>query len=108
MITKDDGSQAPLFHESEVAAIGYSLQRILMKRGFLDAAGNQVPITVLAEKYKNKQLAYGMDDLAYEGETAPLIPTASGKKCPDCGAYALQKIDGCSRCVSCGYVGACG
>lgn len=108
MITKDDGSQAPLFHESEVAAIGYSLQRILMKRGFLDAAGNQVPITVLAEKYKNKQLAYGMDDLAYEGESAPLIPTASGKKCPDCGAYALQKIDGCSRCVSCGYVGACG
>ncbi|MBC3882079.1 adenosylcobalamin-dependent ribonucleoside-diphosphate reductase [Undibacterium sp. LX40W] len=108
MITKDDGSQAPLFHESEVAAIGYSLQRILMKRGFLDAAGNQVPITVLAEKYKNKQLAYGMDDLAYEGETAPMIATASGKKCPDCGAYALQKIDGCSRCVSCGYVGACG
>ena len=108
MITKDDGSQAPLFHESEVAAIGYSLQRILMKRGFLDAAGNQVPITVLAEKYKNKQLAYGMDDLAYEGETAPMLPTASGKKCPDCGAYALQKIDGCSRCVSCGYVGACG
>ncbi len=108
MITKDDGSQAPLFHESEVAAIGYSLQRILMKRGFLDAGGNQVPIVVLAEKFKNKQLAYGMDDLAYEGETAPMTYTATGKKCPDCGAYALQKIDGCSRCVSCGYVGACG
>ncbi|MBC3875324.1 adenosylcobalamin-dependent ribonucleoside-diphosphate reductase [Undibacterium flavidum] len=108
MITKDDGSQAPLFHESEVAAIGYSLQRILMKRGFLDAGGNQVPIIVLAEKFKNKQLAYGMDDLAYEVESAPMTYTATGKKCPDCGAYALQKIDGCSRCVSCGYVGACG
>ncbi len=108
MLTKDDGSQAPLFHESEVAAIGYSLQRILMKRGFLDAGGNQVPIVVLAEKFKNKQLAYGMDDLAYEVESAPMTYTASGKKCPDCGAYALQKIDGCSRCVSCGYVGACG
>lgn len=108
IITKDDGSQAPLFHESEVAAIGYSLQRILMKRGFLDAGGNQVPIVVLAEKFKNKQLAYGMDDLAYEVESAPMTYTATGKKCPDCGAYALQKIDGCSRCVSCGYVGACG
>ncbi|MFA9274085.1 MAG: adenosylcobalamin-dependent ribonucleoside-diphosphate reductase [Candidatus Aquirickettsiella gammari] len=108
MITKDDGSQAPLFHESEVAAIGYSLQRILMKRGFLDAGGNQVPIVVLAEKFKNKQLAYSMDDLAYEVESAPMTYTATGKKCPDCGAYALQKIDGCSRCVSCGYVGACG
>ncbi len=108
MITKDDGSQAPLFHESEVAAIGYSLQRILMKRGFLDAAGNQIPVTVLAEKYKNKTLAYGMDDLAYEAETAPITYVATGKKCPDCGAHALQKIDGCSRCVSCGYVGACG
>jgi ribonucleoside-diphosphate reductase alpha chain len=108
LITKDDGSQAPLFHESEVAAIGYSLQRILMKRGFLDASGNQVPIVVLAEKFKNKQLAYSMDDLAYEVESAPMTYTATGKKCPDCGAYALQKIDGCSRCVSCGYVGACG
>jgi len=108
MITKDDGSQAPLFHESEVAAIGYSLQRILMKRGFLDASGNQVPIVVLAEKFKNKQLAYSMDDLAYEVESTPMTYTATGKKCPDCGAYALQKIDGCSRCISCGYVGACG
>ncbi len=108
LMTKEDGSQVPLFHESEVAAIGYSLQRILMKRGFLDADGNQIPISVLAEKYRNKTLAYGMDDLAYEGETKPMTYVATGKKCPDCGAYALQKIDGCSRCVSCGYVGACG
>jgi ribonucleoside-diphosphate reductase alpha chain len=108
MLTKVDGSQAPLFHESEVAAIGYSLQRILMKRGFLDASGNQIPLAVLAEKYKSKSFAYGMDDLAYDNESAPVIPDATGKKCPDCGAYALQKIDGCSRCVSCGYIGACG
>ncbi|MBI1772072.1 MAG: ribonucleoside-diphosphate reductase, adenosylcobalamin-dependent, partial [Burkholderiales bacterium] len=91
-----------------VAAIGYSLQRILMKRGFLDAAGNQIPITVLAEKFKQRSHHYGMDDLAYEGETAPINYIPTGKKCPDCGAHALQKIDGCSRCVSCGYVGACG
>ncbi len=108
MITKEDGSQAPMFHESEVAAIGYSLQRILMKRGFLDAAGNQVPIAALAAKFKNNHLAYGMNDLAYEADTAPMTYVATGKQCPDCGAHALQKIDGCSRCMSCGYVGACG
>lgn len=108
-ITKDDGSQSPLFHESEVAAIGYSLQRILMKRGFLDAAGNQVPVTVLAEKFKQRTHSYGLDDLAYGGENTPAISyIPTGKKCPDCGAYALQKIDGCSRCVACGYVGSCG
>ncbi len=108
MLTKDDGSQAPLFHESEVAAIGYSLQRILMKRGYLDAAGNQIPVHVLAEKFKARLQQYGLDDLAYEAETAPISYIPTGKKCPECGAHALQKIDGCSRCVSCGYVGACG
>ena len=108
MISKEDGSQAPQFHDSEVAAIGYSLQRILMKRGFLDITGNQVPTLVLAEQFKNKHLAYGVGDLALETNTTPISYVATGKKCPECGAYALQKIDGCSRCVSCGYVGACG
>jgi ribonucleoside-diphosphate reductase alpha chain len=108
MLTKEDGSQAPLFHESEVAAIGYSLQRILVKRGFLDADGNQVPVKVLAEKFQQKALAYTPNELAYEADSAPISYIATGKKCPDCGAHALQKIDGCSRCVSCGYVGACG
>jgi len=108
MLTKDDGSQAPLFHESEVAAIGYALQRILMKRGFLDASGNQIPVHVLAEKFKYRLQQYGVNDLTYTADNAPVPYIPSGKKCPDCGAYALQKVDGCSRCVSCGYVGACG
>lgn len=111
-ITKEDGSQAPLFHESEVAAIGYSLQRILMKRGFLDAVGNQVPVTVLAEKFRAKHPidhSESMNEnMHYHVDNAPVPYIPSGKKCPDCGAYALQKIDGCSRCVSCGFVGACG
>ncbi len=111
-LTKDDGSQAPLFHDSEVAAIGYSLQRILMKRGFLDAAGNQVPMNVLAEKFKQNLARYPTEELALELNAQPinfpLSLVATGKKCPDCGAHALQRIDGCSRCVSCGYIGACG
>jgi ribonucleoside-diphosphate reductase alpha chain len=79
-----------------------------MKRGFLDASGNQIPVHVLAEKFKSRLQQYGVNDLTYVAETAPVSYIPSGKKCPDCGAYALQKIDGCSRCVSCGYVGACG
>ena len=44
VMAKEDGTQRPMFHDSEVAAIGYALQQILMKRGFLDAAGNQSPL----------------------------------------------------------------
>jgi ribonucleoside-diphosphate reductase alpha chain len=79
MLTKDDGSQAPLFHESEVAAIGYALQRILMKRGFLDASGNQIPVHVLAEKFKSRLQQYGVNDLTYVAETAPVSYIPSGK-----------------------------
>jgi ribonucleoside-diphosphate reductase alpha chain len=48
------------------------------------------------------------ENMHYHVDNAPVPYIPSGKKCPDCGAYALQKIDGCSRCVSCGFVGACG
>lgn len=103
-ITKDDGTQAPLFHESEVAAIGYALQRILIKRNFLDAAGNQIPLKALAKKLKT-----GTDEfLNEEDKPTQYLPVGLGKKCPECGAYQLQKIDGCQRCLSCNYVGSCG
>ena len=28
--------------------------------------------------------------------------------CPECGARALQRVDGCERCPECNYVGSCG
>jgi ribonucleoside-diphosphate reductase alpha chain len=106
-ITKDDGTVVPLFHESEVAAIGYALQRILIKRGFLDYAGNQMPIRLLARPYQSVADEFSLD----ENEEVPVVSTPytqTGKKCPECGSYSLQKIDGCTRCVACNYVGACG
>lgn len=110
MITKDDGTQAPLFHESEVAAIGYSLQRILMKKGFLDAAGNQIPLVALA-RAKNQSLMdeFSLDDAPSTViiDSAPQL-AATGKQCPDCHGHYLHKVDGCSKCASCGYVGSCG
>lgn len=54
---KQDGTKVPLFHDSEVAAIGYALQRILIKRGFLDADGNQVPVLALANRLAGRMNA---------------------------------------------------
>ncbi|MFP3741049.1 hypothetical protein, partial [Burkholderia sp. SIMBA_019] len=49
-LVRQDGTQVPRFHDSEVAAISYALQRILIKRGFLDDDGAQVPVAALAAR----------------------------------------------------------
>lgn len=109
---KEDGTKVPRYHDSEVAALGYALQRLLSKRGFLDADGNQIPVSVLAQRYEEQHL----DDLSQEPHetTSGVVPHpvaeihGAGKKCPECGAHQLHKIDGCVRCTNCGYVGSCG
>ena len=32
----------------------------------------------------------------------------AGAKCPECGAHAMIRKDGCDFCTQCGHVGACG
>ena len=32
----------------------------------------------------------------------------AGKKCPECGAHAMIRKDGCDYCTQCGYMGSCG
>lgn len=44
---------------------------------------------------------------------APAAPEGSGQAllgapCPDCGAHAVVKREGCQVCTSCGWVGNCG
>ena len=108
-VTKQDGSKAPRYHDSEVAALGYALQVMLMRRGFLDSAGNQVPTRVLAERFSAKQEVDSLADvLMQEAPVEEGGTQGAGKKCPECGAHALHHIDGCTRCTSCGYIGACG
>lgn len=111
-VIKEDGTQAPMFHDSEVAAIGYALQRILHKRGFLDSVGNQVPVRKLAERLARRDAEFTLDDpTAGNAEAAPSKPstlTGAGKKCPECGAHELHKVDGCQKCSNCGHVGSCG
>ena len=59
VVTKEDGAQAPRFHDSEVAAIGHALQQILARRGFLDSLGNQVPVAELARRLSARDLGLG-------------------------------------------------
>ncbi|MEB0033074.1 adenosylcobalamin-dependent ribonucleoside-diphosphate reductase [Undibacterium sp. RTI2.1] len=106
-IEKEAGQIIPLHHESEVAAIGYALQRILIKRGFLDASGGQIPVNTLSSKFLENDLEF--DDAEQIAAEAPgNFYQAVGKKCGECSAYAVQKVDGCDRCANCNFIGSCG
>ncbi|WP_018079158.1 adenosylcobalamin-dependent ribonucleoside-diphosphate reductase [Thiobacillus denitrificans] len=112
-LVKDDGTRVPMFHDSETAAIGYSLQQMLIKRGFLDADGNQVPVHALAARFTGRDAMEG--GLSIQEDTAggadyssSLSYQPTGAKCPECGAFALRKVDGCKRCDACGAEMGCG
>ena len=83
--TRSDGAQLPLWHDSEVAAIGYAIQNIMAQRN----DGGPKPAEV-----------------APASDHAP--QAMAGKKCQECGAHAVIKKDGCDYCTQCGYLGSCG
>ena len=110
-LTREDGVEVPVFHDSEAAAVGFMLQRILVRRGFLDSQGNQVPVTQLSRQLAARGVA--PLSAAPAASASPAFSTspafsASAGKCPECGARALRKLDGCTRCDNCQYVGECG
>ncbi len=83
---KADGTHVPLWHDSEVAAIAYALQNLIAGRN-----------------------GQAMETAAPEaGSTTPTAVPMSGSKCPECGAYAMIRKDGCDYCTQCGHIGACG
>ncbi|MBE7941097.1 MULTISPECIES: LAGLIDADG family homing endonuclease [Ramlibacter] len=104
---KPDGTRVPRWHDSEVAAIAYAVQQILFRRGFLDADGGVVPARMLAQRppVQGELLPVAPPELAEPAGTGRLM---SGKKCPECGAHAVIKKDGCEFCTACGAEGACG
>ena len=118
-LVRDDGVQVPVYHDSEVAAIAFMLQRILIRRGFLDEHGNGASVPQLARAFAARAGA-AQPDTALQSlpEPAPhddtvaealsALPSTNGARCPECGARALRKVDGCTRCASCHYVGECG
>jgi len=92
---REDGTRVPLWHDSEVAAIAWAIQNILELRAQRQGTADQ--------------LALPLPDVA-ESAPAPAVGSGvmAGKKCPDCGAHAVIKKDGCEYCTQCGFVGACG
>jgi ribonucleoside-diphosphate reductase alpha chain len=96
-LRKDSGVEVPMWHDSEVAAVGYAIEQILARRSNSNSPGpvsSASPVSGIQEE----------TDLLQE-----VMPTVmAGKKCPECGAHALIKRDGCEYCTSCGHLGACG
>ncbi|MET0983549.1 MAG: adenosylcobalamin-dependent ribonucleoside-diphosphate reductase [Telluria sp.] len=114
-LVREDGARVPVFHDSEAAAVGFMLQRILINRGFLDAQGNGVPVRQLAQQLAARAAAPealpSLDPARAQANVQALpqaAPAASGARCPECGARALRKAEGCTRCDNCQYVGECG
>jgi len=102
----------PRYHESEVAAIAWSIQQILYKRGFVDADGNQVPAKVAARNYAKRFQWFATEDtpppaeqasVAFDADMAPV--SASNSKvvgiCGSCGSDTVL-MDGCETCTGCG------
>lgn len=88
----------PLYHPSEVAAIAHALQRILQRRGFLDADGHPRPPSELAARYRER--VAGRAGL-HRVESSVPAPSAVAA-CPHCGGE-LVIVDGCPTCRDCGY-----
>jgi ribonucleoside-diphosphate reductase alpha chain len=86
---KANGTHVPMWHDSEVAAIAFALQGILARRAQA-ASATQAPMQAEPE-------LPGMQ-----------MPVMAGKKCPECGAHAMIKKDGCELCTQCGHLGSCG
>ncbi len=81
---------------------------MLTKRGFLDAQGGQVPVIEMSARLQ-QQLDLGFGDATeLPAQTRAAQAHAGGKKCPECGARSMKKVDGCDRCENCNYIGTCG
>ena len=117
----------PMFHDSEVAAIAWSIQQILYRRGFLDQDGNQVPVEMLVERYAHR-MQHGhawQPPVDEEPDTSPAVgavepiggaaeqenslkkPEGSGPavvgNCPECRGELIM-MDGCPTCYAgCGW-----
>ena len=84
------GSRVPLWHDSEVAAIAYAIQNILARRA-------RQQHSAIEQDSGNATAAQGNQ-----------MPVLAGKKCPECGAHAMIRKDGCDLCTQCGHMGSCG
>ncbi|MFK4706049.1 ribonucleoside-diphosphate reductase alpha chain [Roseateles asaccharophilus] len=127
MMTKADGSQAPMYHGSEVAVLGHAIQEVLVERGILNADGKQNSVEVMAASLARRHggVQATVSAAPVQAAAAPvaaatpaassdeaamraMFPEGTGAKCGQCGAHDVHHINGCTKCVNCGEVGACG
>jgi ribonucleoside-diphosphate reductase alpha chain len=85
---KADGTQVPLWHDSEVAAIAYAVQNIISSRSTQAEVLCAAPADATADAMSTAVMA--------------------GRKCSECGAHAVIRKDGCEYCTQCGHLGSCG
>ncbi|BEP46286.1 adenosylcobalamin-dependent ribonucleoside-diphosphate reductase [Variovorax sp. V15] len=85
---KADGTQVPMWHDSEAGAIAYAIQQLIAHRS------GQAPAAPVA--------------LDASGPPMAAAATMAGAKCPECGAHAMIRKDGCDYCTQCGHLGSCG
>jgi ribonucleoside-diphosphate reductase alpha chain len=96
---KENGTQVPMWHDSEVAAVAYAIEQIIERRT-ASSMGGAAPSHRDWDRASAQSFA-GQKTLDHP---APM----QGKKCPECGAHAMIKKDGCEYCTHCGYIGSCG
>jgi ribonucleoside-diphosphate reductase alpha chain len=88
---KSDGTAVPRWHDSEVSAIAFAIQNIIASHTA------QGPVAQL-----------GSAALAQGDMPVSSLAMLQGKKCPECGAHAVIRKDGCDYCTQCGFMGVCG
>jgi ribonucleoside-diphosphate reductase alpha chain len=98
----------PVFHDSVVAAVAWSIQQILFRRGFLNEHGGQISLEKLIEAQtapavNETQLATPAEaepdslDKPKAADGAPVVGS-----CGTCGGD-LHLMDGCPTCLQCGW-----
>ncbi|MBC7198161.1 MAG: ribonucleoside-diphosphate reductase [Pseudomonas balearica] len=88
----------PLYHDSEVAAIAWSIQQILHRRGFLAEDGSQVPLESLLWPQPSPEKVVESGLVTAIEASSPAVGS-----CPECSGD-LKLMDGCPTCVEgCGY-----
>lgn len=106
-----EGNSVPMWHSSDVSAIGYIIEEELKKNGFLTDDGSLAKSYTL-ETAENVSLISDNFIIAADAEIEKVVSSErkpmAGKKCSECGAHAVVKRDGCEICDNCGKQGSCG
>jgi ribonucleoside-diphosphate reductase alpha chain len=87
------GSEKSQLYPSTVAYLAELMLHRYRMLGILDGQGAPLdPLGVLAPR----------------SHASVRSAAVAGKACPECGAHAVIKREGCQSCTSCGWVGNCG